>query len=519
MGLMALHIIKQGKIPLFFYGQGYVGSLEALLATPLFLLFGASRFTLRLGNVLLYVLFLLIIYKLTSILYTKRLALFTLLVLCFGSDGVLSLQLSATGGHPDMLCVGSGLLLYALILARTANEGPLPHIRRGRVMAYAGWVLLAGLALWIDPLLFPYVVLSGWLLWRFCYHELRAPVALSLLCCFLLPLIPGIIYDFSVPITSGTFSFLGAAYWRQGTTLAFAPPLVRIAGTLFVALPRATGGTIGCSLPSLPPLSLFTPQRTPTTPCNLGQNIWGLSFLLLMLITALTAFMTYRGLKRAKKRSLWTTEERQEAVGAWAQVMLVGSPLLIIMIYATASASGFDPWYSARYLTSALIALPAVLCPVYRAGAALKRKRLATGIKALRVVLLLVVVLSFMLGWVQTLHLIPAAQEAERQEADLIHTLIARGITHIYTDYWTCDRIAFESSEHIVCSVVDEHLQPGVNRYSPYTVVVKGDAHASWVLPLGSTQAQAFEQRLQTSGKTNSSFTTDGYVIFLSPDP
>ena len=187
MGLMALHIIKQGKIPLFFYGQGYVGSLEALLASPLFLLFGASRFTLRLSNVLLYTFFLLIMYKLTSILFSKRLALFTLLVLCFGSDGVLSLQLSATGGHPDMLCVGSGLLLYSLILARSAHETPLETGRRGRVLAYAGWGLLAGLALWVDPLLFPYVVLSGCLLWRFCFYELRLPVALCLLCCFFLP--------------------------------------------------------------------------------------------------------------------------------------------------------------------------------------------------------------------------------------------------------------------------------------------------------------------------------------------
>ena len=31
MGLMALHIVNQGKIPLFFYGQGYVGSLEPSL--------------------------------------------------------------------------------------------------------------------------------------------------------------------------------------------------------------------------------------------------------------------------------------------------------------------------------------------------------------------------------------------------------------------------------------------------------------------------------------------------------
>ena len=125
MGLMALHIVNQGKIPLFFYGQGYVGSLEAILASPLFLLFGPSHFTLRLGSVFLYALFLLNMYLLTRIIYTKPLALFTLLMLSFGSESVLSLQLSATGGHPDMLFVGSLLLLYALLLARSAVEAPM----------------------------------------------------------------------------------------------------------------------------------------------------------------------------------------------------------------------------------------------------------------------------------------------------------------------------------------------------------------------------------------------------------
>jgi len=519
MGLMALHIIKQGKIPLFFYGQGYVGSLEALLASPLFLLFGASRFTLRLSNVLLYTFFLLIMYKLTSILFSKRLALFTLLVLCFGSDGVLSLQLSATGGHPDMLCVGSGLLLYTLILVRTAREAPLGKERRGRVMAYAGWGLLAGLALWVDPLLFPYVVLSGCLLWRFCFYELRGSVALYILGCFFLPLLPGCIYDFSTPITSGTFSFLGAAYWIQGTTLVFAPPLVRIAGMLFVALPRATGGTVFCNLPPVPVSSLFIPQRTPTTPCNMGQNLWGIGFFLLMLITAFMAFITYQGLRRTRQLSIWTLEERQAAIGAWAQISLVGSPFLILLVYATTSSAGFDPWYSARYLTSTLIALPAVLWPLWKAGAALKLQQFTASIKMLGTALLLAVFLCFTLGWIQTLHLIPAAQEAEHQEADLIHTLLTRGITHIYTDYWTCDRLAFESTEHIICSVVDEHLQPGVNRYSPYTIMVKRDAYASWVLPLGSPQAQAFEQYMQITRRTNPSFTRDGYVIYLPLRP
>src|SRR5258708_24766370 len=148
--------------------------------------------------------------------------------------------------------------------------------------------------------------------------------------------------------------------------------------------------------------------------------------------------------------------------------MVVGSTLLILIVYTSSSSAGLDPWGSTRYLTSALIALPSVLWPIWRAGTNIKRKLLANGVKALRAALLLVVFLSFMLGWVQTLNFIPAAQDAERREADFIHTLLKRRITHIYTDSWPCDRIIFESTQRILCTVVDEQLRPGVIPHTPY---------------------------------------------------
>ncbi len=515
MGLMALHIVNQGKIPVFFYGQGYIGSLEAILAAPLFRLFGPSDFTLRLGLVFLYALFLLNMYLLTSTLYTKRLALFTLLLLSFGPTAMLALQVSAIGGYPDTLFFASLLLLYALVLARSAGETPLTQEQRPRILSYAGWSLVAGLALWSDPLLIPYVVLSGWLLWRFCRREMSRPVVLWMLFCFILPLIPAVIYNFTVPLNLSTFAFLGAAFWVHGTTLEVAPPLVRIAGMLFVALPRTTGANVlGCN-PHSSVWPLFPPQNASAAACTIENGLWGAVFIILLIITAVLAYKSYRPLKRAMRLQPWTQEQRREMAGYFAQLMLVGSTLLILIVYTSSSSAGLDPWGSTRYLTTALIALPSVLWPIWRAGTNIKRKLLANGVKALRAALLLVVFLSFTLGWVQTLNFIPAARDAERREADFIHTLLNRGITHIYTDYWTCDRIVFESTERIICSVVDEQLRPGVNRYTPYTAIVNADSRASWVFPLGSAQARVFEQNMQKSGETNPSFTRDGYVIYL----
>ena len=48
VGLMAKHITEGKPWPVFYYGQNYMGSLEAILAAFSFTLLGRSNFTLKL---------------------------------------------------------------------------------------------------------------------------------------------------------------------------------------------------------------------------------------------------------------------------------------------------------------------------------------------------------------------------------------------------------------------------------------------------------------------------------------
>src|SRR5215469_3987428 len=57
MGLMAFDVAYRGAHPLLYYGQDYMGSLEAYLGAGFFHLFGSSTFALRLGLLLLFALF------------------------------------------------------------------------------------------------------------------------------------------------------------------------------------------------------------------------------------------------------------------------------------------------------------------------------------------------------------------------------------------------------------------------------------------------------------------------------
>ena len=59
MGIMAMHILYKGEHPIFFYGQNYMGTLEAYLGSAFFYLFGISVFTLRLAPLFFFVLLLL----------------------------------------------------------------------------------------------------------------------------------------------------------------------------------------------------------------------------------------------------------------------------------------------------------------------------------------------------------------------------------------------------------------------------------------------------------------------------
>ena len=84
MGLAALHILDGREHPAFFYGQHYMGTLEAYLAAPLLAVAGPSVLALRLPALLCYAAFLWLMYRLTRRLYTPWLAAATVGLLSFG---------------------------------------------------------------------------------------------------------------------------------------------------------------------------------------------------------------------------------------------------------------------------------------------------------------------------------------------------------------------------------------------------------------------------------------------------
>src|SRR2546430_1910140 len=181
MGIMALRIAYHGEHPYMFYGQDYMGSLEANIGAILFQFFGTSIFTLRLGVILLVTLFLVSMYLLTSLLYSKGLALVTLAILSLGSNMVLTREIMSTGGSSQTLLFGALAFLLAAWLALTQGKDLSSSVGSWRLIGYICWGLVVGLGLWSDLVVLPFFAMAGLFLVLFCWRDLWSLAPLCLL--------------------------------------------------------------------------------------------------------------------------------------------------------------------------------------------------------------------------------------------------------------------------------------------------------------------------------------------------
>ncbi|HEX5441325.1 MAG TPA: glycosyltransferase family 39 protein, partial [Ktedonobacterales bacterium] len=190
MGLMARHILSHGEYPIFFWGQAYMGSLEAYIAAFFFALFGASPATLKLSLIVLYALFLLVMYVLLKLLFSQRWVLVGLVFLSLGSPAVLYLLLNAYGGYLETLLFGALLILLTCLLLRV---GPRPR-RPRQWLLFGAWGLVAGFGVYSDLLIAPFVLFTGLALLATLRRDLLSRAGLLLCMCFLLGVSPWAIY-------------------------------------------------------------------------------------------------------------------------------------------------------------------------------------------------------------------------------------------------------------------------------------------------------------------------------------
>src|SRR5713101_8726010 len=156
VGVQAEHILR-GELPIYFYGQPYMGSLEAYLVALFVAIGGPSAWTLRAEPVLLSLVVVWLTWKLAAALAGAaplpsyaRLAFMTVAASIAAIpplyDGILELR--TYGGYIETFILMLLLLLSALQLTRRWHEGAS---RREITLRWAGIGFIAGLGFWIYP--------------------------------------------------------------------------------------------------------------------------------------------------------------------------------------------------------------------------------------------------------------------------------------------------------------------------------------------------------------------------------
>jgi len=158
VGLQAENILR-GQHPVYYYGQPYMGSLEAYFAALLFAIAGPSVWTLRAVSILLSVLLVALTWRLagaladTSQLPTyarRRFMIIAALVAALAPVYDAVIELRMMGGYIEAFVIMAWLLLSGFRLVQRWQAGAST---RELALRWAGIGLLIGLGMWTDPLI------------------------------------------------------------------------------------------------------------------------------------------------------------------------------------------------------------------------------------------------------------------------------------------------------------------------------------------------------------------------------
>lgn len=153
VALMARHTL-QGEWPIFFYGQSYMGSLDATLIAAAFALFGQSVLVVRLVQTALFIGVVITTYLLGVRFYGDRWTAGAAAMLVALPTVLVSTYTTATlGGYGEILLLGN----IVLLLGHAAAGTDRPHNWR----AWLGLGAAAGLGFWTSALIAVYLLPVG----------------------------------------------------------------------------------------------------------------------------------------------------------------------------------------------------------------------------------------------------------------------------------------------------------------------------------------------------------------------
>ena len=485
VALMARHI-NQGNIPVFFYGQAYMGSLDAMLVAIGFRIFGEEVWVIRLVQSLLYIgtVFTTMILA-NRLLKSQRATLYTGLIMAVPPINVALYSTVSLGGYGEMLLVGNLLLLGGLSIVQQIRDSE-SVIDSKLYFGLFLWGIAAGFGFWIIGLTvvysLPLVILIFWYLIKKTSWK---------------AILPGLMF-----LAGGIIG--SAPWWFSSVQTGNLAIIYEIAGSAIKG--TATGSWILRLLQRT--LNLFIFGGT----ALIGlRPPWDIRWLMLPLIPIILIFWISVLIFNVKK-----VIESEGQIGL-KTLVLMG---LVLTAGFILSPYGDDP--SGRYF------LP-LMMPMAIFGANLlitqfHKKRILE-----YVAILLVMVFNFG-GILQAAKMNPpgittqfdkVAQVDQRYMGELINFLKDNQIRAGYSNYWVSYPLAFLSEEEMIFLPrlpyhEDFRYTARDDRYPPYQQVVKAASELAYITTNHPELDDYLRERFSNQGISWEENTVGDFQIFYN---
>ena len=459
VGLMARHIL-QGERPVFFYGQAYLGSLDAWLVAATFTLAGPSVFAIRLVQIALFLGTVITTYLLGLKIYGRRwiggaAALFLAVPpVLFTLYSTVSL-----GGYGEVLFLGNLCLLLTLYLVNLNPSQSAARPTRLRSAAWCALGILGGLGFWAFPLILVYLVPILVVSLAVYRRQLAALVLPGVLC--------------AAGFVVGAWPWLAYTAAHGGITVL------------------ETGGQAIAGASSSNPVFAVA-QHTFNFLLFGLTAIWGLrppwsaSFLALGLAPFAIALNCGVLLFAARR----TVERRDGATVG--RCLLAGTAVTVVLGFVL-TPFGADP--SGRYFLPVAAPLALFTAEMLHWLRLRRRQRRSPGRKWFGQSLALGLIAFNWWGNIQAAANFPpglttqfdaSTQIDQRALPQLIEFLRAHGETRGYTDYWVEYPLAFESREDLIFVArlpyhPDLQVTPRDDRYAPYDSLVAASPRVAYI--------------------------------------
>jgi 4-amino-4-deoxy-L-arabinose transferase-like glycosyltransferase len=458
VGLMGRHILE-GSRPVFFYGQAYMGSLDAFLVAAGFFLFGEQVWVIRFVQIGLYAVILATTFILGYEAFGSwRSGLIGVILLVIPPVNVSLYTTASLGGYGEALLIGNLVLVQTLRQARSPSAGGM-----------AVWGLLAGVGLWANGLTLVYSLPAlAWLVWQINGESWRKLLILSL------------------SLTVG--GLLGATpWWLFALQNGIDRLVLELLGSAVAVeevswISRSGLHLFNLAVLGFPALFGFRPP-------------WAVDWLALPLLPL--ALFAWLGVAWFWWKRLSLRDEKRPVY------LLFGGVVGVLCAGFIFTSFGVDP--SGRYFLPLAVPLALVAGEWARNFTKLGKARLPAWIG--QAVIALLVVFQFW-GNLQTAFRYPPglttqfdqSTQVEQRDLDaLVDFLRRQGQTRGYTHYWVAYPLAFRSGEDLIFVPrlpyhADLRYTSRDNRYPRYNTMVAVSEKPAYIT---TRQTDVLDQRVR----------------------